>query len=194
MASAQKREATTKSTPARHETTAAENEAPVSRDPVVPKVLLAEGHQALCLVEVGDAMPDITLPDLEGNDTPLASLYGETLTVVFFWAADRALARSELADLSPDVAVPYSGRGVKVVGIAVGETAESAQKHVTEAGATFPNLLDADGSAMAKVGSEKLPRTYLLDAQGKILWFDIEYSRSTRRELREAIQFVLGEK
>jgi len=53
-------------------------------------------------------------------------------------------------------------------------------------------LLDADGSAMAKVGLEKLPRTYLLDAQGKILWFDIEYSRSTRRELLEAVRFVLG--
>ena len=36
----------------------------------------------------------------------------------------------------------------------------------------FPNLLDADGKAFAQVGSEKLPRTFVLDPSGKILWFD----------------------
>jgi hypothetical protein len=36
-----------------------------------------------------------------------------------------------------------------------------------------------------------LPRTYLLDSSGKILWFDLEYSRSTRRELNQAIRYVL---
>jgi hypothetical protein len=53
-------------------------------------------------------------------------------------------------------------------------------------------LLDAEGRAFAEVGSEKLPRTYLVDAQGKILWFDIEYSLSTRRELHQALRAVVG--
>jgi hypothetical protein len=44
------------------------------------------------------------------------------------------------------------------------------------------------------VASEKLPRTYLLDASGKILWFDIEYSRTTRQQLLSAIRFSLAQK
>ena len=34
---------------------------------------------------------------------------------------------------------------------------------------------------------------YLLDAQGKILWFDVEYSRSTREDLVQGIRVALGE-
>ena len=63
----------------------------------------------------------------------------------------------------------------------------------SSAGANFPTLLDADGKAFAQIGSEKMPRTFLLDPQGKILWFDIEYSLSTRRELHQALRSVTGE-
>jgi hypothetical protein len=52
-------------------------------------------------------------------------------------------------------------------------------------------LLDAEGKALDAVATEKLPRTYLLDASGQILWFDIEYSESTRRELKNAIVWHL---
>jgi peroxiredoxin len=159
----------------------------------IPQVVLSERHAELCNIQVGDAMPAIQLPDLDGNQRELASLYGEKLTVVFFWKGDRALARSALADLGPDVTVPYAGRGVTVVGIAVEDTSEAAQQHVAQARVPFLNLLDTDGMAFAAVGSERLPRTYLLDAEGRILWFDIEYSRSTRRELQQAIRVVLGE-
>jgi peroxiredoxin len=159
----------------------------------VPKVVLTEAHEALCNVRVGDHLPEIQLQDLEGHDQDLASLYGPRLTVVCFWRGDRALAQDELRDLGPDVALAYSGRGVQVVGIAVEETAASARQYLSETGAAFPNLVDADGSAFAKVGSEKLPRTYLIDAEGTILWFDIEYSRTTRRDLQQAIRAALGE-
>jgi peroxiredoxin len=144
-------------------------------------------------VNVKDPMPEIQLPDLDGRMRHLASHYGSVLTVVCFWRGDRALARAELADLGPDVAAAFSGRGVRVVGIAVQETIESARRHAADAEASFPILVDADGSAFAKVGSDKLPRTYLLDATGTILWFDIEYSRTTRRDLQLAIRAALGE-
>jgi hypothetical protein len=54
-------------------------------------------------------------------------------------------------------------------------------------------LLDADGKVFAEVGSEKLPRVYLVGSQGDILWFDIEYSHATRRELNQSLRAVVGE-
>jgi peroxiredoxin len=163
----------------------------------VPAVVLSKGHQALCKVKVGDAMPKISLPSVEGGAaTELSSLAGKKATVVVFWSGDRRMAREQLADIVPEVVQPFSKLGVSVVGIAVGMQAADAQAALSEAGAAnpgFKNLLDVDGKAFALVGTEKLPRTYLLDPEGKILWFDIEYSLGTRRELQQALRAVAGE-
>jgi peroxiredoxin len=146
-------------------------------------------------VKVGDAMPEIQLPRLDGNGEPtdLAKLSGDKATVVVFWSADRRMAREQLADLRSDVIELFADRGVAVVGIAVEKSRERAESALQQARADFPNLLDTGGEAFAKVGSQKLPRTYLLDPQGKIIWFDIEYSLGTRRELHQALRAVIGE-
>ena len=156
----------------------------------IPPVALSKAHAALCKVIVGDTMPEITLSPLAGGaPVTLSSLFGEKATVVVFWSPDRRMAREQLADLGPDVVAPFGESGVAVVGIAVGAPAAMLKAAKRE----FPNLLDADGKAFAEVGSEKLPRTYLLDPQGEILWFDIEYSLGTRRELHQALRAITGD-
>jgi peroxiredoxin len=160
----------------------------------MPVVMLSKGHEAICRVRVGDMMPEIELPiiDRDGKTNRLAEHYGDKATVVVFWKSDRRMALEQLADLGLDVVRPFGEHGVAVVGIAVNESPDRAQSALEATAARFPNLLDAEGRAFAEVGSEKLPRTYLVDAQGKILWFDIEYSLSTRRELHQALRAVVG--
>jgi peroxiredoxin len=160
----------------------------------IAKVLLSKADESMCLVKVGDAMPEISAPELSPTAIPkrLNSLFGEKATVVVFWKGDRRMSQQELADLGPDVIEPFGKNGVAVVGIAVNEKADTAQAALKKAGAEFLNLLDADGKAFAQVGKERLPRTYLLDPKGKILWFDIEYSPATRRELHQALRAVAG--
>src|SRR6185369_8699871 len=137
-----------------------------------------------CLVKVGDKLPDTDLPDLDGKTRKLSQLFGEEFTVVVFWKHGLATAREELNDLGPQIAAAYGKQGVKIVGICVGGTPQQARKDAQELGVTFPILLDAKGALFARVATEKLPRTYLLDSTGKIVWFDLEYSRTTRRELQ----------
>jgi peroxiredoxin len=160
----------------------------------MPRVLMSKADEAQCRVKVGDTMPAITLPKVGENDSAkLADLYGEKATVVVFWKGDRRMAREQLADIGSHVIEPFGKNGVRVVGIAVNETAQNAQSVLKKSGEDFTNLLDADGKAFAQVGSGKLPRTYLLDPSGKILWFDIEYSLATRRELHQALRTVAGD-
>jgi peroxiredoxin len=158
----------------------------------IPPVVFSKGHEALCRIKVGDTMPEIVLPRVGngGDETNLADLAGEKATVVVFWKSDRRMAREQLGELHRDVIDLFGGKGVAVIGIAVDESDESAEAVLQRARVEFPNLLDPDGDAFAKVGTEKLPRTYLLDPIGKILWFDIEYSLSTRRELHQALRAV----
>jgi peroxiredoxin len=166
--------------------------------PTIPKVHLLEADRETCLVVVGDAMPEAELADLAGEKQALAGLRGEKLTLVFFWTSGDSefsamRAQAALEDLQKDVHEPYAEKGVGVVAVNEGDTAESVKKLVDEAAAAFPNLLDTDGTLFAKVATKNLTRPYLLDAEGKILWFDLEYSSTTRDNLMQAIQVALGE-
>jgi peroxiredoxin len=153
----------------------------------VPTVELSKQHAALSRVKVGDSLPDVELPKVLGGTAKLSALYGKSATVVVFWKGDRQMALDLLADLGPDVVQKFGSRGVEVVGVAVNEEAADARSTVQKTDANFPQLLDADGKAFEKVGAEKLPWMFVLDANGKIVYFDLEYSLATRRELQQAL-------
>jgi peroxiredoxin len=177
--------------------TAANGQLPLDDAPTeltMPQVFLTQAHADTCLVRVGDQFPDLRLADLQGQEQFLSRLMGEKLTVVAFWNGRRPTALVELADLGPCVVQRFLGQGVAVVGVNSGDDPRPAGELLKQAGATFANLSDRDGKALAQVATARLPRTYLLDASGKVVWFDLEYSRTTRRELVQAIRFLLAQK
>jgi peroxiredoxin len=160
-------------------------------EPTIPEVKLPETLARTCKVGVGDPMPSERLPNIEGQTLSVADLMGERLTVLVFWSADNAYSTVELQDLSEGFFAPAKEKGVAVVAVNVGDPAEKAQAAVASINPPFPVLLDSAGSYFAQVATEKLPRTYLLDADGKILWFDLEYSAATRRQLDQAVEAAL---
>ena len=159
-------------------------------EPAIPRVLLSAGHAKLCLVDVGDAFPALSLPRLGGSTTELATLRGKQATVVLFWHPDRWMARTALVDMQRDIASQFAAEQVAVVGIAVRQPMGAVQASLNQAQAAFPQLIDTDGKAFATVGTAALPRLYVLDRAGKIVWFDIEYSEGTRRELWQTLRVL----
>jgi len=158
----------------------------------MPEVRLPAMLKETCLVGVGDLMPDAPLDVLGGEEQQLSSQFGRRLTVMFFWKADDLYAQAELQDLTGDVVERFGDEGVRVIGINVGDSAEEAAAAVEAAEAGFPNFLDPQGEYFAKVATEKLPRTYLLNSEGRILWFDLEYSLTTQRQLEQAVEVALS--
>ena len=152
----------------------------------VPPVLLASEHAQLCKVNVGDAFPAIALPKVGGGDAKVADLAGKKATVVLFWAPDRWMAEGALVDLGIEAAA-FGDKGAGFVGIVEGPANDKTDGLIKSAGTGLTQLADADGAALAQVGELALPRIYVLDSQGKIAWFDIEYSEATRRELRQTL-------
>jgi peroxiredoxin len=162
-------------------------------NPRVPQVLLSEGHAALCRVGVGEPLPSLGLPQLSGQTTELSALRGRQATVVLFWHPDRWMARTALVDMQRDIADQFESQDVSVVGIAVEQSPSSAQRALQKTGVRFTQLLDQTGQAFAAVGTSALPRLYVLDPQGTIVWFDIEYSEGTRRELWQTLKVLTSE-
>lgn len=156
----------------------------------VPTVALSEGHRALCKVLVGDKLPAMTLATPNGDKQAIAKLFGKQATVVVFYDAAAAekgwMTKTLLADLAPDVAKPYGKQGVATVAVSVGGPAPAS------VGEGVLSLVDPNGEALATVGKGRMPRVYVVDAKGKIVWLDIEYSHATRRELRETLDTLAG--
>jgi peroxiredoxin len=167
---------------------------PLPDDPEVPlqrpQVFLTEAHAKSCRVKVGDVFPDVTLPDVAGAPQDVRRLGGEELTVVVFWSERYVFAKEQFDRLAAEVADRYREHGVNVVAIHVGTPGRPTAAEIADA-TGFANLLDADSAAFGLVATHKLPRTYLLDATGRVLWFDLEYSRGMRRDLDNAIRFFL---
>jgi len=193
--------------PAQRETLV--EEPPVAPEPVpaeiaeeptateMPEVLLTEADEATCLAKIGDTMPDGELPDLGERTVSLAELMGERLTVVFFWTVGDTkfsglAATAALEDLEKDVFQRYQAEGVGVIGVNENDPSEVVSKHVKDGGATFPVVLDPGGAYFAAIATERLPRLYVVDATRKILWFDLEFSETTRSSLQEAVQAALA--
>lgn len=158
----------------------------------MPQVVLSAELAATSRVQVGAKLPAGDLKDLDGASKALADHLGEQLTVVVFWRAGGIYDTAELADLADLVVAPFKSQGVEVVAINVGDPADVVRNSVQEAGADFAQLLDADGNYFAEVATGKLPRTYLVDRDGNVLWFDIGYGRTTRRQLVDAIRYKLA--
>jgi peroxiredoxin len=157
----------------------------------MPGVVLSDQHAALCKVKVGDPFPVLELPDVSGAKRSLNELYGSKLTLVVFWNGRQPTAIEELSDLTRYFLPRFGDKGLAVVAIDSGDEAAKAGELSQKVGAAYPVLSDADGAALSQVATSKLPRSYLLDPSGKVLWFDLEYSPTTRRDLAQAIRFTL---
>lgn len=167
--------------------------------PTIPKVTLSDELRAACLVSAGNTMPQGELVGPDGKLHALRSLYGKKLTVICLWTTGtthrmQLVATAALQDLSKEVATPFGEKGVSVVGINVGDTSAAIAEALGKADATFPNLLDPKGEFFAKLAKDrKMPRVYLLNAEGQILWFDVEFRRNSREDLVQSIRVALGE-
>lgn len=164
---------------------------PDDADVVMPKITMSEAHAKTCRVQVGDAFPNLALGDLAGQQQDFAKLLGKQLTVVVFWRVGSPTSLEEVADVQRMILRRFAPQGVAAVGINVGDERQLAAELAKQAGASYPQLSDQDRQAFDQVATAHLPRTYLLDGAGKVVWFDLEYSRTTRRDLAAAVRYSL---
>ena len=163
----------------------------------VPPVVMSQQHHDRLEVHQNDTLSDEILDGeligLDGKTHTLRSELGDKLTIVLFWSSDHAYAVEELKYLAATFVEKFADRGVKIVTINQRDSHQLARETAGSAGASsLVTLLDAQ-KTLSKLANGSVPRTYLLDAQGRVLWLDIVFDRSTQRYLYDAIDFVLNQ-
>jgi cytochrome c biogenesis protein CcmG/thiol:disulfide interchange protein DsbE len=115
-------------------------------------------------VAKGSPIPGLTGTTLEGQPFDLASLRGRPV-VINFWASWCIPCRSEFPLLAA-MATKHAGDGLAVVGVLSGDDPRAARTFVLGFNATWPTVIDTDGSLKARYLVPALPQTYFVDRAG----------------------------
>ncbi len=126
----------------------------------------------------GDAAPDFTLPDAQGNAVSLSSLRGRRVIIYFYPAAMTPGCTKEACDFRDSLS-SLAAAGLAVIGISPDSPAKLA-KFAERDGLTFPLLSDPDHKVLDAYGAygEKMlygkksvgviRSTFVVDQNGKI--------------------------
>ena len=156
-----------------------------------PQVILSSGHKATCLKFVGDMVGDHVVTDIDNTQHKLKSLLSDKLTVLIFWSDNSRAGVEQFRRIPVDILGSYAKQRVKVIAANVGGDLPTTQRLTGNAAKMIVSLVDSDRKLFSQFANSRVPRTYLLDKNGKILWFDIEYSQGMQRELENALDYHL---
>ncbi|WP_242344935.1 TlpA family protein disulfide reductase [Anaeromyxobacter terrae] len=112
----------------------------------------------------GEPSPPLVLPDLQGRPVDLTALRGKVVAVNF-WATWCGPCREEIPEFA-EVWRAHRGRCFEILGVAE----ESAREDVARFAAQipYPILVDERAQALEPWSVRGYPRTYVLDAEGKV--------------------------
>jgi thiol-disulfide isomerase/thioredoxin len=138
--------------------------------PPEPAVPSAPVRTAVVPARVGDTMPAITLPDVDGIPVDLARFQGRPL-LINVWASWCGPCVEEMPMLAA-FAAAQPAEGIQVVGLAI-DTPEGVRDFLAQVPVDYTIVLDqpAPDDASVKLGNAQglLPYTVLVDAQGRIV-------------------------
>ncbi len=114
---------------------------------------------------VGQAMPDASLPPLDGGGPVRLSSVVRPATLVNFYASWCAPCIQEEPTL-----MALKAEGVRIVGVAWKDDPAKTRAHLAQHGDPYAlTLVDRDGRTGLDFGVSGVPETYLIGADGKIL-------------------------
>ncbi|WP_158559168.1 TlpA family protein disulfide reductase [Deminuibacter soli] len=112
-------------------------------------------------------MPEIQLPDANGNTVKLSSLKGKVV-LVDFWASWCGPCRQSMPHLKK-LYSEYKSKGFEIYGISLDESAAPWKRAVKEDGTSWIHVLDTQGRTAQQFNVQYIPTSYLIDKEGKVV-------------------------
>jgi peroxiredoxin len=114
----------------------------------------------------GDALPEVTLQDNDGNDVELRSLIGTPL-IINFWYSNCGPCKTELKGFG--VVHGELGDQIRFVGVNPSDTPEVNKSFAADRGVHYELLRDPDGAYSSEIGIVNAPVTLFVAADGTIV-------------------------
>jgi peroxiredoxin/Skp family chaperone for outer membrane proteins len=131
-------------------------------------------HNIRAALVVGTKFPDFNEKDLSGKPLSLANHRGKVV-LLDFWATSSASCRAELPFVM-SAYNKYHDQGFEIIGISLDQDQAKFTEFTQAMGLAWAQYFDGQGwqnKLAVKYGVEKIPATYLLDREGKIIGKDL---------------------
>jgi len=133
-------------------------------------------------LEIGQVAPDAELEMFGGGTLEISDLRGSP-AVINFWSSTCAPCLAEMPDL--ESVHQELGDQVQFIGVDVTDPEQAGAEMIQQTGVTYPNGRDPKAEVMGLFGGIALPRTVLLDSDGKVV--EVHNGEITAEELTDSL-------
>lgn len=135
------------------------------------------------------SLPTQPVQSLDGRAAPLRAVVAGSVTVVDLWATWCTACEVEWPKLER-LNAAYRERGLRVVGLSVGEAPSVVAAYVAGKPFSYPVYLDPEFRVADALGDKQLPTLLLVDREGRI----VHRSASLDQDLLDRIKSLLAAK
>jgi cytochrome c biogenesis protein CcmG, thiol:disulfide interchange protein DsbE len=150
-------------------------------------VLYASIHERI--IGLGDTAPDFTIKTDSGRVISTTS-FGGRLLVLNFWATWCPPCIEEVPSLD-QFAKEMAGSGVVVLGVSVDKDAQAYQAFLSRTKLSFMTARDPEATISADYGTFKVPESYIIDSNGKVVQKIIGEENWTDGRMRSYVKSLL---
>jgi cytochrome c biogenesis protein CcmG/thiol:disulfide interchange protein DsbE len=143
----------------------------------------------------GHTLPEVDVKTLDGKSVNIQDLVGNgKITVISFWATWCSPCKRELdaiAEIYPDWQEEY---GMELLAVTIDDARGVAKvpAMVASKGWEYKVLSDSKQELQRALNFQTVPQTFLLNAQGEIIYTHSGYSPGDEYELEEEIKKAAG--
>jgi peroxiredoxin len=143
------------------------------------------------LTRVGQQVPGFTVTTLDGMKFDTAALKGKVI-VLSFWATWCAPCQEELPRLDRELWQVYRGDNFALLAIAREQSNAEIGAYQKRKHLNLPMAADPRRAIYSRFATEGIPRTFLIGADGRILYQTFGYMPSDFGHMKDMIRKELG--
>ena len=142
-------------------------------------------------VHVGDPAPPFQGQLKDGTPFSLEAHRGKVVVLSFFatWCPP---CREEMPHLEKEVWAPFKGPNFTMAAIAREHEASELDEFITQMGMTFPVLPDPDRSIFSLFADAFIPRTLVIDPEGRVIYHGTDFNPDEFAQMVELIEKTLA--